>query len=887
VAITSLGELTLSSNGNKTAAASIAVTTTATPAVGDLVVVQCGRDDVANDTVPDTLTDTHGNTWNKISATRLATVGTALDGVVAVLFWSKITTAFSGTTTLTWSWTNNATAKSIRAFRYSGVDTIDGTPGTNNAASTAVSASVTPSAAGALVIGFAAREGAAGASASNDTDTTNGTWSATSRSSLTTGGTAATNCSTLYAQKIVTASGAQTFNSTIGTSTDWAAIAVAFSAAATVSHPITASGSTTTDGSAAINAQRPWDLSGAVYDSKSLSVSSQDTTTTGLALSSDGSKLYIVGDATDSVYQYTLSTPWDVSSGSYASKSFSFTTQETIPRCVQFSADGSTMYTVGTNADTVYQYTLSTAWDVSTASYASKSVSVSQDTSPRGIAFSTDGFTMYMVGNTNKLVFQYTLSTAWDVSTASYASKSFDVATQEGQPQGLAFKSDGSTMFAVGSISDTVHQYTLSTPWDVSTASYASKSFDVATQDGTPQGLAFRGDGSTMYVAGSATNAVYQYALSPTGGATSHPVTADGSTTTDGSATVNATRPVTASGSTTTDGSAAIEIAATAEEHPVAASGSTDTTGAANIVTTRPVAASGATVTDGSATVNVTRPVAASGSTDTTGSASINILGGAEDHPITATGATTTTGAASVNVTRPVAASGATSTDGTATVNTTRPLSATGATSTDGAAGIELVPPGAVTLELTTSGSTTTGGTAAITVAQPVAASGSTSTDGAAGIDATRPVTATGATTTGGTGNIRCRRPVTATGATATTGAALIGAIYTVTATGAVTTDGAADIAIVGEPTSGRCRITATAPTVTIISSDVDTVRLSATAPTVTIVANHPEWTGALTDDDGNPLFDDDDTPLYAYTGVVAAGLAVTAPTLTLTATEN
>jgi hypothetical protein len=230
MAIVSQGELTLSSNGNKTAATSIAVTTTATPAVGDLVVVMCGRDDVANDTVPDTLTDTHGNTWNKISATRLATVGTALDGVVAVLFWSKITTAFSGTTTLTWSWTNNATAKSVRAFRYSGVDTIDGTPGTANASSTSVAVSVTPSAAGALVIGFAAREGAAGATASNDTDTTNGEWSSTSRSSLTTGGTAATNVSTLYAEKIVTASGAQTFNSTIGTSTDWAAIGVAFSA---------------------------------------------------------------------------------------------------------------------------------------------------------------------------------------------------------------------------------------------------------------------------------------------------------------------------------------------------------------------------------------------------------------------------------------------------------------------------------------------------------------------------------------------------------------------------------------------------------------------------------------------------------------------------------
>jgi hypothetical protein len=186
---------------------------------------------VANDTVPDTLTDTHGNTWFAINATRLQTVGTALDGTVAVLFWSKITTAWSGTTTLTWSWTGSSTSKVIRAFRYSGVNTIDGTPGVGNAASTAVAVSVTPSASGALVIAHAVRENPSEGSVTNDTDNTNGVWSATSTSSVTTGGTAATNQSSLRSEKIVTAAGAQTFNSTIGVSSDWAAIAVAFSEA--------------------------------------------------------------------------------------------------------------------------------------------------------------------------------------------------------------------------------------------------------------------------------------------------------------------------------------------------------------------------------------------------------------------------------------------------------------------------------------------------------------------------------------------------------------------------------------------------------------------------------------------------------------------------------
>jgi hypothetical protein len=63
---------------------------------------------------------------------------------------------------------------------------------------------------------------------------------------------------------------------------------------------------------------------------------------------------------------------------------------------------------LGSINDTVYQYTLSTGFDLSTASYDSVSFSVnSQDTSPYGMAFSTDGAKMYILGGSNKTVYQY------------------------------------------------------------------------------------------------------------------------------------------------------------------------------------------------------------------------------------------------------------------------------------------------------------------------------------------------------------------------------------------------------------------------------------------------------------------------------------------------
>jgi sugar lactone lactonase YvrE len=118
---------------------------------------------------------------------------------------------------------------------------------------------------------------------------------------------------------------------------------------------------------------------------------------------------------------------------------------------------------------------------------------------------------MYVVGNTNDTIYQYTLSTPFDVSTASYASKSFGVGGEEPSPTDLALSEDGTAMYVVGNTNDTVYQYTLSTPFDASTASYASKSFSVTGEETVPRGLALGSDGENMYALGSTNDTIYQY----------------------------------------------------------------------------------------------------------------------------------------------------------------------------------------------------------------------------------------------------------------------------------------------------------------------------------------------------------------------------------------
>ena len=253
-----------------------------------------------------------------------------------------------------------------------------------------------------------------------------------------------------------------------------------------------------------------YDIANASYDSKSFSVTSQDGTPENIFFKPDGLKMYLIGRANDAVYQYTLSTAWDVSTASYDSVSFSVNGQETNALGLFFKHDGTKMYVIGSTGDDVNEYDLSTAWDISSASYLQVFSVSAQETTPYGLFFKSDGLKMYIVGTANGTVYQYTLSTAWDVSTASYDSVSFSATSQDTAPRDVWFSDDGSNMFILGGTNSAVYKYTLSTSWDVSTASYYSVSFSFAAQD-TSTGFFFGSSGEKLYINGNSTDIIYQY----------------------------------------------------------------------------------------------------------------------------------------------------------------------------------------------------------------------------------------------------------------------------------------------------------------------------------------------------------------------------------------
>ena len=244
---------------------------------------------------------------------------------------------------------------------------------------------------------------------------------------------------------------------------------------------------------------------------KTLSVAAKEANMTGLTFSTDWIYAYIVWDVSDQVHQYTLSTAWEVTTGVFT-RSQSIAWQDILPTSLRFSVDGTKMYLLGDTWNDITYYTLSTAWDISTLAYVGEFAVGNGEIAPNGLFIRADWLKFYVVGSTNDTVYQYSMS-AWDMSTASYDSISLSVTAQETLPQGLWFKDDGTEMYLLGSTGDDITVYTLGTAWNVSTGTPSGVTFYVGTQDTTPADIFIGDSGRKLYIAWYQTDTIYQYNL--------------------------------------------------------------------------------------------------------------------------------------------------------------------------------------------------------------------------------------------------------------------------------------------------------------------------------------------------------------------------------------
>jgi DNA-binding beta-propeller fold protein YncE len=249
------------------------------------------------------------------------------------------------------------------------------------------------------------------------------------------------------------------------------------------------------------------------YTLKNFSISSVNTFPQGIFLKSDGTKAYVLELLDDRIYEYSLPKPWDLYYGVPTGNIYNIS-EENTPTMFFFKSDGTRLYVAGDVQDTIYQYNFGTAWNLATITYSTKSFSIaSQDIQPRGLYIRPDGLRAYIIGLNTKRIYEYTLSVAWDISTASYSTRSVSVSDHEESPQGVFFKSDGTKVYFVGNEKNRIYEYKLTTPWNISTAVYEENYFSLSAEDNFITDLHFKPDGEYFYVVGNQNDLVYQYEL--------------------------------------------------------------------------------------------------------------------------------------------------------------------------------------------------------------------------------------------------------------------------------------------------------------------------------------------------------------------------------------
>jgi len=243
------------------------------------------------------------------------------------------------------------------------------------------------------------------------------------------------------------------------------------------------------------------------------SVADQETGPIDIFFKDDGTKMYILGTNTgDKVYEYDLGTAWDEQSAVYNGVSLNVTTIDTSPTGLFIKPDGTKLYVLGDAGNDLNEYTMSTPWDLSTATYTTVSAAFTEDTGIQGLTFKPDGTKLYIIGVTSDYIYQYSLSVAWDLSTISFDNVQFALGVYESQAGGLQFNNDGTKLFTAGT-TDTILEIKLTTAYNLSTAWTIGKRKYIGLQDTSAQGIYIKSDGLVAWVIGSGFDKVYRYDL--------------------------------------------------------------------------------------------------------------------------------------------------------------------------------------------------------------------------------------------------------------------------------------------------------------------------------------------------------------------------------------
>ena len=236
----------------------------------------------------------------------------------------------------------------------------------------------------------------------------------------------------------------------------------------------------------------------------------------GFAISGDGQTVQRSGSRY--IQQHPVTTAFDLTTEQNTNKQSdgtNFTGTDSV-HALRYDDVGDYLF-AGTNKNTVERCTLNdTPWRFTGSTIGStgqmQSFNVSSQVSGGiiyGLEFSDDGTKMYVSqSNQSATIFQYAMTTAWDLTTCSYDNKSYATGMNTADFRAFAIDPTGTFLFTTkedtGTADTFLHRHTMSTAWDISTASATDtlNISDLVSYTSVPLngGMQVSADGSKIFI---------------------------------------------------------------------------------------------------------------------------------------------------------------------------------------------------------------------------------------------------------------------------------------------------------------------------------------------------------------------------------------------------
>lgn len=248
----------------------------------------------------------------------------------------------------------------------------------------------------------------------------------------------------------------------------------------------------------------------AVYNNVQLEFGSTFTFPAAISFDDSGSNMYVVGLDVDELRRYELTVPFDISTASITSDVMDLSIEFDVPVGIEFNPTGTMMYLTGVPAsgktDYVNQYVLSTPFDITTATLNGgydSNTGVGEDI-PLATRFNSDGSKMFIIGTRNDLIYEFSLSTNYNITTLTYvgSAEAFNFsANATTDVVSFDFDPSGSLMYVQAQGARKIIEYQLSTPFDVSTAVHSGIANELLfTTASIPRGFTFSKTGERLFI---------------------------------------------------------------------------------------------------------------------------------------------------------------------------------------------------------------------------------------------------------------------------------------------------------------------------------------------------------------------------------------------------